>query len=75
MFRESVGEQLLALFSGDGRRLVAVIEAYIDESGTDGRSPVICVGGYAGEHDEWTAFERAWEPTLRNAGIELEMSR
>lgn len=51
---------LLRLLSGDGKRCVAVIEAFIDESGTHKTSPVVCVAAYAGIHDEWIAFLREW---------------
>jgi hypothetical protein len=47
-----------------------VLEAYLDESGTDERSPVVAVGCYGGHHDEWMAFEDAWNPILRCAGID-----
>ena len=66
----SISTELLALLSRDGRRRIGVIEAYLDESGTDEVSPVVGVACYAGEHDEWLAFEEAWAPILRGAGIE-----
>jgi len=47
-----------------------LVEAYIDESGTDGRGPGVCVAGYLGHRDAWRDFERAWRRQLRRAGVE-----
>jgi hypothetical protein len=66
----STSGQLLALFAGDTRRCVIVVEAFLDESGTHGNSPVVCVAGYMGEHEEWKRFEECWDPILRSANID-----
>jgi hypothetical protein len=38
--------------------------AYIDESGTDGRSAVLIVGGLVALHDEWKRFCKNWQRVL-----------
>ena len=71
MLRErGVSESLLSLLSGDGRRAVVVLEAYLDESGTDNTSRIVAVACYAATHDEWMAFEHQWQPVLDAAGID-----
>lgn len=61
---------LLRWLSGDGRMCVVVIRAYMDEGGMHAESPIVCVATYAGTEPEWAAFETAWEPYLRGAGID-----
>lgn len=51
---------LLRMLTGDGRRCVAVIEAYVDESGTHSGSPILSVAAYAGRHEQWTEFLSEW---------------
>jgi hypothetical protein len=66
----SISDDLLALYSGDGRWRVAVIEAYFDESAKIliGK-PVYAVGAFFGTRDEWRHFEQIWQPVLDVAGI------
>lgn len=72
MFRDqsTVSNDLFAVFSGDGRRCVAVIEAYIDESAKTllGRS-LWAVSAFIGTHDQWSRFDEIWRPVLDAAGI------
>lgn len=79
MFREvesrhhvepTVSEHLVRLFSGEGRRFVAVIEAYLDEASKTliGR-PVEAVSGFIGTRDQWQRFEDIWRPVLEAAEI------
>lgn len=67
----SVSGDLLSLFCGNGRRSLAVIEAYIDESAKTlvGR-PVYAVSAFIGTRDQWSRFEDAWQPILELAGID-----
>jgi hypothetical protein len=51
---------LLRLFSGDGRRLVAVIEVFMDEGGTHAGSRILCVAACAGTHAHWEHFLSRW---------------
>lgn len=52
--------ELLALFSGDGKRIVAVLESFMDESGTHAGAPVLCVASCLGSHEKWTKFLAKW---------------
>src|SRR6266576_3200958 len=63
--------QLLSMLSGDGKRYVCVIEAYLDESGLDGRWPMVCVGAYAGTHEQWARFIESWQHQLDTAGVKV----
>ena len=47
-----------------------MIEAYLDESGTDDKSPFVSVAAYGGHHDEWATFSDEWLPVLRCGGME-----
>lgn len=62
--------ELLRLFSGDGRRAVVVIKAFLDESGMHENAPVVCVAAYAADHERWKGFEIHWRKVLDNAGIQ-----
>jgi len=46
-----------------------VIEAYIDESSTHWDAPFLCVACYFGPHSRWRAFERQWQPILKEHEI------
>jgi hypothetical protein len=59
---EDVDDQLLALWSGNGERLVAVIQAFLDESGTNQETPVLSVSGFYGTEDQWKLFKKHWNP-------------
>jgi hypothetical protein len=48
-----------------------VIQAFLDESGTDERWPCVCVGAYAAEEIEWKLFADEFIPVLRHHGIGL----
>ncbi len=60
---EDIGSQLLSLFSGKGERLIVVIHAFIDESGTDQRAPVVAVAAFYGTQDQWSKFREIWKLT------------
>src|SRR6266571_9019101 len=57
---ETVSSGLLALFSGDGKRLVVVMEAFVNESGTHKGSPAVSVAAWAGAHWQWKKFLSHW---------------
>jgi Protein of unknown function (DUF3800) len=44
--------------------------AYLDESGTD-NSPIMLMGGYLGNTEQWDAFNAAWEALLKSEGIQF----
>lgn len=58
---QTISSGLLSLFSGDGKRLVVVIEAFIDESGTHKGSPLVAVGAVIGAHWQWRKFLSMWD--------------
>jgi len=47
-----------------------VYAAYLDESGKDGRSPVIVVAGYLSRVQQWTTFCREWRELLDDHDLE-----
>jgi hypothetical protein len=44
-----------------GKRLVVVIEAYIDESGTHAGAPLVAVGAVVGARWQWKKFLSIWD--------------
>src|ERR1700722_375064 len=56
----------------DGHRKVfAMIEAYIDESGIHGDASVCVVAGYFGRRNHWNHFESAWRKVLHRFDFAL----
>lgn len=53
--------QLVSLL-GRGDRIVAAMQAFIDESGTNPELPVLAVAGCYGDAEQWAAFLQQWEP-------------
>lgn len=47
------------------------LTAYFDESGTDGRSPIVAVGGYISTNELWNEFQNEWNQFLSNNDIEV----
>jgi hypothetical protein len=47
------------------RRVMVPLQAYLDESESDG---VFALGGYMGTAESWTNFSRIWEGLLRHHG-------
>jgi hypothetical protein len=43
-----------------GHRRVAVIEAYLDESGTHAQTSHLSVGGFCGTQDQWKKYLKKW---------------
>lgn len=61
-----------SIFPFDAReKLMVMLTVYADESGTDGRSPIVAVGGYVSEVPQWDDFQKAWNemPWPRNYQI------
>ncbi len=50
---------------------MAVIRAFLDESGMHGDAPVVTVAGYFGYPKTWRSFTTEWNKTLRPTGIKV----
>jgi hypothetical protein len=48
---------------------MAILAAYLDESGTHGSGSVTAVGGLIGFDSAWTSLEREWQDALRDIGV------
>jgi hypothetical protein len=47
-------------------RVIAVLGAFFDDSGTHRSSPVVVMGGIAGTDEQWDTFEIAWNARLNS---------
>lgn len=50
-------------------KAVAVLYAYLDESGIHDESPVILIGGFVAKQPLWAALEPDWQQRLENQGL------
>jgi hypothetical protein len=48
----------------DGNRPMAVIAAYMDESGVHAKAPVCVVAGYVAAADKWVSLVDSWQKVL-----------
>jgi hypothetical protein len=64
--RDDIGEHLASLLLGDGERRMAVLTAFVDESGTDDRSICVSVAGFYGNREQWQEFRKLWKPYSAN---------
>ena len=55
-------QHLSTMLLCDGKRGLAVLTAFLDESGTHAGAPVVAVAGFYGNAEQWRAFRRMWEP-------------
>jgi hypothetical protein len=67
--RSSPRDYIGALVSGlpDKRRrsrLLVMLQAHIDDSGWDGKSPVFVLAGYVSTAERWQAFSDEWQAVL-----------
>lgn len=49
-----------------GERILAVLGAFFDDSGTHDGSPFVVIGGLLGTEDQWDQFEKDWSYRLQN---------
>lgn len=63
--------ELCQTFLSDREGWVAVFRAFLDESGTHDKSPVIVVGGYMARPEQWKFFARRWKRVLDPTGIKV----
>lgn len=70
----SVTQQLRHLLNAPLSRngLLAMLKAYVDESGIHGGSGVCAVAGFVGKSDEWEIFTRRWEEVCARWGVPRE---
>jgi hypothetical protein len=62
--QSAIGEHLSSMLLGDGDRWLAVLvlDAFLDEAGTDASSPVVTVAGFYGNKEQWATFRELWKP-------------
>ena len=63
--QDTFGEELLEVLLVEGVDLIAVLQAYLDESGTHQGSNFLCVAGYLFDRDGGQQFARRWAERLR----------
>jgi hypothetical protein len=56
---------------GWGKRVLAMISVYLDESGIHAGAKACVVAGYTGTVDAIVAFSLQWKNTLKKAGLSL----
>jgi len=52
------------------RKIFAMLQAYMDDSGTHSGSPICVLAGYFGGERQWVNFDKEWSRVLRNVGVE-----
>lgn len=67
---EDAFSQLLDALLPDGHGLVAMIEAYFDETGTHHGSQSMCVAGYLFTAAKARRFNERWQSILQQAGLQ-----
>ena len=68
--RLSVFSQICAAIGTTDDSLIAMLEAYFDESGNDDRSNIFTVAGFIATRSQWEAFEAEWKELLADEKIE-----
>jgi len=64
------GATLLRRQAGQGRVLVAVLHAYLDESNTHAGAQITCSAGYVFTHEGCKQFYKEWNPYLLSKGLD-----
>lgn len=67
-----ISEAFALAFPGDykAERLVALLTAYFDESGTHAGAQVLSVAGYVATAERWEVFEKDWRQSMAIYGID-----
>lgn len=61
-----------SLFPIDAKdKLIAMLTVYLDESGTDGRSPIVTVAGYISTVDLWEIFDVEWDAFAQSMEFDI----
>jgi len=66
----SIFSQTCAAIGARDESLIAMLEAYFDESGNDDRSTIFTVAGFIATRSQWEAFEKEWKAFLGDEKIE-----
>ena len=61
--------QLLDMLHDRGADFVAMLELYLDESGTHADSPIMCVAGYLFTKGSRRKIEKVWDDKMKKAGV------
>jgi len=56
------------VFKNAQNSLFAMLTVYLDESGTDGKSPIVMVGGYVSTVARWEQFAIDWDKFVKQEG-------
>ena len=67
--RQYYAEQMINFLSNDGKRAIAMLQAYLDESGTHKGSSLVVVAGWVGDGKAWKSFIRRWNICLNDVGV------
>jgi hypothetical protein len=68
-----IDELVTLVHPRDGhRKILVMLEAYMDESGIHDEAPICIVAGYFAEHREWAKFEKKWKSVLSDHLVPLE---
>jgi len=67
---QNYSQQERSLVSMDAQnRLFAMLTVYLDESGTDGKSPIVMGGGYLSTVKRWEEFAIDWDKFVKEEGL------
>ena len=67
--------EFIDFLSDDGKKVIAVVEAYLDESGTHDGAPLLVVAGFAGDRKAWKTFTKEWTSILKRANVDVFHAR
>jgi hypothetical protein len=65
-------EQLASTFhplNGCYKKILAIMKAYLDESGIHAGAKMCAIAGYFGHENSWKKFEKLWPPVLKEFGV------
>lgn len=63
----------VARSAGNRHRVVVLLQAYFDESGTSGDEPLTVIGGLVATSQTWLDFDALWRTALRHELKELSL--
>lgn len=63
--------ELIDVLTDDGERGLAVLRAYLDESGTHDGAPLVVVGGFVADGLTWKSLTKEWRKKLHDTGMSV----